>query len=128
MWPPANPGPSSPAPPPASAPPTPSPPPSAPHAGSAPPMPPARPPPRPPPRLYLIHLDPAYPPPAPRDILWSVPIGGSSGNSPAAAASLVFIATVTDESGLSPGRILAYPAGAPSAPEPLWTFTNTEPL
>jgi outer membrane protein assembly factor BamB len=78
-------------------------------------------------QLYCINLDPVSPsnPFAPGAVVWSVPIGGASGSTPGYASSTVYLATITDQSGLSPGQILAYPAAATSPPSPLWTYTNT---
>jgi outer membrane protein assembly factor BamB len=81
-------------------------------------------------QLYCIDLDPfsTTNPHQPGDTVWSVPIGGSSGNTPACSGGVVFVASVTDESGLSPGQILAFPGAAESAPAPLWTLTNPATL
>jgi outer membrane protein assembly factor BamB len=76
--------------------------------------------------LYCINLDPlsASNPFQPGQVLWSVPIGGSSGSTPAYSGGTVFVASVTDETGLGPGRILAFDAGATAAPAPLWIADN----
>lgn len=81
--------------------------------------------------LYSINLDPhsARNPFQPGDIIWSTPIGASSGNTPAydPASDRVYVAAV----GLyasNPGQIFAFPAHGGSlhaAPAPLWSFTNT---
>ncbi|CAG0976300.1 hypothetical protein PHYC_01520 [Phycisphaerales bacterium] len=85
--------------------------------------------------LYCINVDPFDParnPFQPGEIVWSVPIGGSSGNSPAylersrGGLGLVYVASV-GEFGWEPGRIRAFPAAAPAAPPPAWEFTNTIP-
>jgi outer membrane protein assembly factor BamB len=79
-------------------------------------------------RLYCINIDPssAANPCTPGQLLWSAPIGGSSGNSPAfwGAGGLVIVASITDESASSGGRVLAFPAGATSAPAPVWVYEH----
>ncbi len=60
----------------------------------------------------------------PGEIVWSVPIGGSSGNSPAYAGGVVYVASAGDDPGASPGVIRAFDATADAAPTPLWSFTN----
>ncbi|MFZ2875639.1 MAG: PQQ-binding-like beta-propeller repeat protein [Phycisphaerales bacterium] len=82
-------------------------------------------------RLYCINVDPfdaANNPFQPGEIVWSRVIGGTSGNSPAYDAGVVYVATngrfFTPPTPSEPGSILAFSAGATSEPEPLWTFAN----
>lgn len=81
-------------------------------------------------RLYCINVDPfdaGVNPYEPGDIVWSTVIGGTSGNSPAYEAGVVYVATTgryfTPPTPSEPGSILAFSATA-LAPEPLWTFVN----
>ena len=78
--------------------------------------------------LYCINLLPqsASQPHAPGAIVWSVPIGGSSGNSPTYADGKVFVAAAREPAGGDAGAIYAYPADAATARQPLWTFTNVQ--
>ncbi|MEX2217427.1 MAG: PQQ-binding-like beta-propeller repeat protein [Phycisphaerales bacterium] len=80
-------------------------------------------------RLYCINLDPlsVANPFNPGEIVWSVPIGGSSGNTPAYDGATVYVAAATDESGFFPGRVLAFPTSATSPPPPLWVVANSAP-
>jgi outer membrane protein assembly factor BamB len=78
-------------------------------------------------RLYCInadHFDPALNPWQPGEIIWSVIIGAASGSTPAYHEGIVYVATVSDESGASAGQVRAYAAAPAAAPEPLWIFTN----
>ena len=84
-------------------------------------------------RLYCINVDgfdAALNPWQPGAIVWSVAIGGSSGNSPAYLArreggvGLVYVAAVGDF-GFGGGRVMAFPVDAATAPAPTWTFENT---
>lgn len=59
----------------------------------------------------------------PGEIVWSVVIGGSSGNTPAFDRGTVYVATA-GEFGAGPGRVLAFPGAALTEPQPLWTFEN----
>lgn len=80
-------------------------------------------------RLYCINVDPfdaAANPYEPGQIVWSVVLGATSGNTPAYAAGVVYAASITDDSGWSPGIVRAFPAGATSPPAPLWTFENVK--
>lgn len=86
-------------------------------------------------RLYCINIDPfdeSLNPFEPGQVVWSVNVGGSSGNSPAylersrGGLGLVYVASV-GEFGWEPGRIRAYPANATSAPAPAWEFMNVIP-
>lgn len=88
--------------------------------------------------LYAIALDPHASSPAsaaaaPGDILWSVPIGASSGNSPAydpRRASVLTAAVGLYASG--PGQVFAFDAFAPGPPAlppaPRWVFDNPQPF
>lgn len=86
-------------------------------------------------RLYCINADPFDParnPYQPGEILWSYPIGSSSGNSvsylPAdmGGESLVYVATVGPDPGFAPGRIYAFPI-SDTIPSPRWTYENEIP-
>ena len=77
-------------------------------------------------RLYCINLSPRLAPLnafEPGEIVWSVEIGGTSGNSPAVSGGMVYVATV-GEAGFSPGRVLCFDAKAAIAPGPRWVFEN----
>jgi outer membrane protein assembly factor BamB len=83
-------------------------------------------------KLYCINTDPfdsAANPFQPGDLVWTTPIGSSSGNSPAYLArrsgglGLVYVATVSgDES--EAGTLLAFPADAVSRPSPVFEAEN----
>lgn len=82
-------------------------------------------------RLYCINIDPrdsALNPYDPGEIVWSVVLGGTSGNTPAYAGGVVYVATNgtvnVPPMPNDPGTVRAYPASATTAPAPLWTFTN----
>lgn len=80
-------------------------------------------------RLSCINadrFDAASNPHAPGTILWSVIVGGTTGNSPAYSDGRVFVATV-GEFGFSAGSVLAFDASAITTPTPLWVFENVEP-
>jgi len=86
-------------------------------------------------RLYCINVDAfdaGVNPYQPGDIVWSRVIGGTSGNSPAYDAGVVYVATngrfFTPPTPSEPGAILAFSAEATLTPEPLWTFANVENL
>lgn len=68
---------------------------------------------------FLATLNPFQP----GEIVWSVLIGGSSGNSPAFDRGTVYVST-TGDFGAGPGLILAFPAAATTEPQPLWSFEN----
>lgn len=83
--------------------------------------------------LYCLNVDPfdaALNPFSPGDIVWRVPIGGSSGNSPAylprahGGLGHVYVASI-GEFGIDTGRVFAFNAEADTAPDPAWVFTNT---
>lgn len=78
-------------------------------------------------RLYCINIDPfdaALNPFQPGEVVWSAVLGNTSGNTPAYADGVVYVASVADTLGGGAGRILAFDATAHIAPEPLWTFEN----
>ncbi len=68
----------------------------------------------------------------PGEVVWSVAIGLTSGNTPAmlpralGGDDRVVVSTI-GETGLVPGAIMAFDVGASVAPQPLWTFENTRP-
>lgn len=82
--------------------------------------------------LYCINLDARSPtnPFDPGDLVWSVPIGGASGATPAFLAAseggvgLVYVAT-RGEPSFMPGNIIAYDAHADGAPSPSFITPNT---
>lgn len=80
-------------------------------------------------KLYCINVDPLSEtnPYQPGEMVWSVVLGSTSANTPAYAAGVVYVASVSDATGTSPGTIRAFSADATSPPGPLWTFTNVEP-
>ena len=57
----------------------------------------------------------------PGEIVWTAPIGASSGNTPAYADATVYTATAD-----TPGRVLAFDATAASPPTPLWATDNPD--
>jgi outer membrane protein assembly factor BamB len=73
--------------------------------------------------LYCINLLPLAPgnPWEPGQIIWSAPIGGSSGNTPAYDGGRIFVASTGSGSA---GQVFAFDAAAPASPAPLWIFTN----
>jgi len=85
-------------------------------------------------RLYCINADPRripLNPYNPGEIVWSTPIGATSGNSPAYARNsfgepTVFVTSVGEFS-FAPGLILAFPADATASPFPRWVFENPKP-
>lgn len=77
-------------------------------------------------RLYCVNVSPqnAVNPYAPGAIVWSVPIGAASGNTPAVRDGRVYVSSVGDW-GFAPGQLLCFDARATSAePAPLWTLDN----
>lgn len=77
-------------------------------------------------RLYCINLDPQagnLNPFTPGEIVWSAPIGGASGASPAYAQGHVYVATV-GEFGVTGGVVMCFDALATQTPDPLWTSAN----
>ncbi len=78
--------------------------------------------------LYCINLDPRLGqlnPFDPGGIVWSTPIGGASGASPAYSQGRVVVATV-GEFGESPGVVMCFDAAATSQPSPIWTAVNPQ--
>ncbi len=81
--------------------------------------------------LVCINIDPftASNPFQPGAIVWSVPIGGASGATPAylvtnqGGVGLVYVATLGDP-GVTGGSVLAYPADASVAPAPAFIASN----
>jgi outer membrane protein assembly factor BamB len=77
--------------------------------------------------LYCINVDPFVTninPYSPGDIVWIVPLSGTSGNTPAYYRRRVYVSTA----GVYPvtrGEILAFDATARSAPAPIWRYENT---
>lgn len=81
-------------------------------------------------RLYCINADrydATLNPFVPGEILWSVVIGGSSGNTSACVNGTVIVPTV-GEFGFSAGSVMAFDARATSTPAPLWAVENTSPF
>jgi outer membrane protein assembly factor BamB len=79
-------------------------------------------------RLYCINVDPfdaAANPHQPGAVVWSVVLGDTSGNSPAYADGVVYIAAVGN--GSDDGLVYAFDAAAMTPPEPLWVFVNPLP-
>lgn len=81
-------------------------------------------------KLYCLNVDPFdadLNPFEPGEVVWSAPIGGSSGNSPAylpaalGGIGLVYVASV-GHSQLAPGRVYAYPVVETEPPAPAWVF------
>ncbi len=90
--------------------------------------------------LHCINISPASStnPYTPGQLLWSFPIQGLSGNSPAylphrkggprgdSCQPLIFVAT-SGSPDITPGDILALPATATTTPTPVWQRSNTIP-
>lgn len=79
-------------------------------------------------QLYCINVDPydsVDNPFEPGQIVWSIPLGALSGNTPCYDSGTIYITSPTDPDGTAPGQIHAFDATATIAPTPLWTFTNT---
>jgi len=86
-------------------------------------------------RLYCINVDPTHPthnPYAPGDIVWSVTLEGTSGNSPAylprhlGGDGRVYVANY-GVYGVTPGTIRAFDPDAQQAAVPVWEAINPEP-
>ncbi|MBL4697567.1 MAG: PQQ-binding-like beta-propeller repeat protein [Phycisphaerales bacterium] len=79
-------------------------------------------------KLTCINTDPFHltqNPFQPGEIVWQASLSGdSSGNTPAYADGIVFVATASGSSSQA-GLIHAFDAAAITAPSPTWTFTNT---
>lgn len=79
--------------------------------------------------LYCINVDPfdaSKNPFQPGEIVWSVPLPGTSGNTPAYARGRVFVASTGIQSGVPQfSEVRAYDAAASEPqPLPLWTWVN----
>ncbi len=75
--------------------------------------------------LTCINVDPAMGvanPFSPGQVVWSVPIGGSSGNSPAYCDGVVYCASIGELDWY--GEVRAFDARAVTAPSAIWTFTR----
>jgi outer membrane protein assembly factor BamB len=80
-------------------------------------------------RLYCINVDPfdtLANPYQPGDIVWSVPLGAASGNSPAYRDGIVYCSCAADSPGSFTGRIFARGIDDDSSLPDRWSFTNTE--
>lgn len=80
-------------------------------------------------RLYCINISPRLAPINPYglgDVVWSVELGGTSGNTPAYQSGRVYVTTLGDLTAFPPvpARVHAFDARARSAPAPLWTYSN----
>lgn len=80
-------------------------------------------------RLYCINISPrraTINPFSPGEIVWSVGVGGTSGNSPAYANGRVFVPVAGDYNSFPPipSELRCYDAGAMSTPDPVWTYAN----
>ncbi|MDX2132890.1 MAG: PQQ-binding-like beta-propeller repeat protein [Planctomycetota bacterium] len=79
--------------------------------------------------LRLDDLNEHGEPQTPGELLWSAPIGASSGNTPAylplarGGVGLVYVSTPGEE-GEGPGIVRAFPAFADGQPCPAWSFQN----
>ncbi len=77
-------------------------------------------------RLHCVNLDPfhaAANPFNPGETVWSVVIGGTSGNTPAYADGRVYVCTA-GEYGVSGGDVRCFDARSSSSPGPLWMTAN----
>jgi len=77
-------------------------------------------------RLTCINIDAFradYNPFQPGDVVWSVVIGASSGNTPALWNGRVYV-TTAGLYGSGPGEVLCFNARAASPPAPLWSVEN----
>lgn len=80
--------------------------------------------------LHCINADPYHPtsnPFTPGQLLWSAPIGGTTGNTPTYHDGKVLVASI-GEFGFSAGSIYAFNAAATTTPAPLWIFENILPF
>lgn len=80
-------------------------------------------------RLYCVNVDPfdaGVNPYHPGEIVWSVAIGATSGNTPAYHDGIVYVTCIAEDNAGQPvpGLIRAFDARATAAPQPLWTFIN----
>lgn len=81
-------------------------------------------------RLYCINVSSKLAPLNPYDpgeLVWSVVIGATSGNTPAYARGRVFVSGVGEFDAFPPvpAPILCFDAHSSCEPEPVWTYTNT---
>jgi hypothetical protein len=78
-------------------------------------------------KLYCVNVDAMSPgnPYQPGDVVWSVVLGTTGANTPAYVDGVVYVASVSDATGTSPGIVRAFDAAATTPPPPLWTFVNT---
>ncbi|MFN0133331.1 MAG: PQQ-binding-like beta-propeller repeat protein [Phycisphaerales bacterium] len=82
-------------------------------------------------RLVCVNVDPfdaTWNPYIPGQIVWSIVIGGSSGNSPAYADGVVYVASTGAPSGGERGQIIARRIDDPPTAPNLWTFENPQEL
>ncbi len=82
--------------------------------------------------LNVDAFDASVNPHEPGDIVWSVLLGGTSGNSPSVVhvpgvGTRVFVATSGDF-GVGVGRVLCIDAASEVTPTPLWSYENVMPL
>lgn len=79
-------------------------------------------------KLYCINVDTfnaVTNPFQPGQIVWKALLGSTAANSPSYANGIVYVASVSDATGVLPGQIRAFQAASvSSSPDPLWTFTN----
>lgn len=78
-------------------------------------------------RLHCINADPfdaGLNPFMPGQVVWSVVLGATSGNTAAYADGVVYVASVSDESGSLFGVVRAFDAAAIAPPPPVWVFEN----
>jgi outer membrane protein assembly factor BamB len=76
-------------------------------------------------RLYCINAESrsGANPWDPGQIVWSVPVGATSGNTPAYLGRRVYVATVGDWT-FAPGEVHCFPADADTPPTPIWAAQN----
>jgi outer membrane protein assembly factor BamB len=77
-------------------------------------------------KLYCINASPRSTsnPFDPGQIVWAVPLNGSSGNTPAYFDRRVYVTTAGNFFNATPGEVRAYPADAITAPAPLWSVAD----
>lgn len=76
--------------------------------------------------LHCINIDAFHPlanPFVPGETVWSIAIGGTSGNTPAYSDGRVYVCTA-GEYGVSGGEVKCFDARAQSIPTPLWVTPN----
>jgi outer membrane protein assembly factor BamB len=77
-------------------------------------------------RLYCINIDPfdaAANPHQPGDVVWSVPIGSASGNTPAYDAGRVYVSSAELTAG-NPGGVMCFAVSDTAPAAPLWVTPN----